>query len=559
MSHDVHVIGIDCGTDSIRSLIVNALDGRILSSAVHNYTRWREGRYCDPARNRFRHHPLDYIEGIEKTIGEALAQAPPGTAETVRGISVDTTGSTPVVVDEAGTPLALKPGFEENPNAMFILWKDHTAVEEAAQINDHARSWGEVDVTRYVGGVYSSEWFWAKLLHVLREDEQIRSAAYSVLELCDWIPAQLIGSENVMTVRRGRCAAGHKAMWHESYGGLPPEEFFAGLDPLLEGFRSRLYSDTYTNDEKCGMISPRWAKRLGLPGDTVIGIGAFDAHMGAIGAEIKPSVLTKIIGTSTCDILIAPKEEVGDKLISGICGQVDGSVLPGMVGMEAGQSCVGDLYAWFRDILMWPLEHVLAGNTTLSPQVLEELREKSADRIIPALSALAEKVPVDESGVVALDWLNGRRTPFANQRLKGVIAGLTLGSDAPRVFRALVESTAFGARKIVERFTDEGIPITGVIALGGVAKKDPFVMQVHADVLNMSIKVVRSEQACALGAAMCAATAAGIHPTLEDAQVAMGSGFETEYRPDAENARRYDSLYRGYSRLGDFFEEEFMR
>ncbi len=556
MAGEHFVIGVDFGTDSVRSIIVSTVNGSEISSAVQNYKRWGEGKYCDSAKNQFRQHPLDYFEGLENTILEAVSKAAEGTAKKIKGISVCTTGSTPAAVDKQGTPLALTSGFEENPNAMFVLWKDHTGVKEASEINEIAKSFGGIDYTKFEGGIYSSEWFWAKILHVIREDEKVREAAYSWMEHCDWIPALLTGHQNPLTFRRSRCAAGHKAMWHESFEGLPAEEFLVTLDPLLAGLRDRLYHYTYTCDESVGHISHEWADKLGLSREVVIGTGAFDAHMGAIGGEIKPYILTKIIGTSTCDMLIVPTKEHGHKLVRGICGQVDGSIVPGMLGMEAGQSCVGDVYAWFKNLLMWPLENFIKESIAFDNATKEKLMGEIAARTIPALSNEAEKIEIDESGIVALDWLNGRRTPDANQSLKGVIAGLNLGSDAPKIFRALVEATAFGAKKIVDRFISEGIKIEGVIALGGVAKKAPFVMQVHADVLNMKIKVAKSDQTCALGAAMCAATAAGIYSNIEEAQQVMGSGFEAEYHPNPEKARKYAVLYEKYSKLGNFIESE---
>ena len=549
MGNDNFVIGLDFGTDSVRTVIVDAENGEEVASSVNNYTRWKEGKYCDPAKNRFRQHPLDQIEGMEATIRESLKKAPAGTAEKIKGISIDTTGSTPGPVDKSGTPLGLLPEFEDNPNAHFVLWKDHTAVAEAAEINHVAKTWGGIDFTMYVGGVYSSEWFWAKILHVLREDKKVLEAAFSWVEHCDWLTALLTGNTDPLTIKRSRCAAGHKAMWHKSFDGLPSEDFLVKIDPLLGGLRDRLYTETYTSDIKAGELSPEWAEKLGLPEGIAVGVGAYDAHMGAVGGGIKSYFLSKVIGTSTCDMLVAPMEEMGDKLIRGICGQVDGSIIPGMLGMEAGQSAYGDIYAWFRDVLMWPSRNVIGG---LSDSSLEELSEN----IIPELSGEAEKLPVDESGIIALDWMNGRRTPDANQNLKGAITGLNLGSSAPAIFKALVESTAFGSRKIVDRFESEGVPIKGVIALGGVAKKSPYAMQVLADVLNRNIEVARSEQACALGAAMFAATAAGIYDTVEQALEKMGSGFEKEYRPDPVKAQRYTALYEKYSRLGTFIEQE---
>jgi L-ribulokinase len=550
------VVGVDFGTDSVRSVIVDAGNGTEISSAVSPYPRWGEGRYCLPTANQFRQHPLDHIEGLERSVRGALERAPQTTAANIVAISVDTTGSTPGAVDEDGTPLALRPEFSDNPNAMFILWKDHTAVREAGEINSLAKSWGGTDYTKFEGGVYSSEWFWAKLLHVMREDEGVRHAAYSWVEHCDWVPGLLTGVSAPRILKRSRCAAGHKAMWHPSFGGLPSEEFLVKLDPLLKGLRQRLYTETFTSDQKAGTLSAEWAKRLGLGRNVVVGVGAFDAHMGAVGAEISPYILTKIMGTSTCDMLVAPMEDMGDRLIKGICGQVDGSVIPGMLGMEAGQSAFGDIYAWFKEVILWPLERTLAASTSFDARMKKKVLEVMEQAVIGDLSEEAEKIPIDEAGILALDWMNGRRTPDANQLLTGAITGLSLGSDAPRIFRALVESTAFGAKRIVERFRSEGVRIDGVLALGGVAKKSPFIMQIVADVLNMPIKIPRAEQTCALGAAMFAATVAGLYPTVREAMRAMGNGIEKEYSPNPPNAKKYLALYRRYLSLGEYVERE---
>ena len=550
------VLGVDFGTDSVRAVIVDASDGREISSAVAYYPRWGRGLYCDPARNCFRQHPRDFLEGLEQAVTEALAAAPDGTAGTVRGISVDTTGSTPVAVDRKGIPLALTAGFEEDPDAMFLLWKDHTAVQEAEEINRLAKTWGGVDYTMFEGGVYSSEWFWAKILHVVRRNEQVRRAAFSWVEHCDWIPALLTGNTDPLQLKRSRCAAGHKAMWHESFNGLPAEEFLVKLDPLLAGLRDRLFRETYTSDVQAGTLSPDWARRLGLPESVRVGVGAFDAHIGAIGGEITPYVLTKIMGTSTCDMIVAPAAEMKEHPVKGICGQVDGSILPGMIGMEAGQSAFGDVYAWFKDVLMWPVTHCVGTTALLDPATRAKVVEETEEKMLAVLSDAAEKVPASESGVLALDWMNGRRTPDANQLLKGAITGLNLGSDAPRIFRALVEATAFGARLIADRFRAEGVRIDGVIALGGVAKKSRFIMQIVADVMRMTISVPRSDQTCALGAAMCAATVAGVYSSIEEAKKSMGSGFSETYVPDSGRADMYDTLYERYKRLGRFIEEE---
>lgn len=549
------MIGLDYGTDSVRAIIADAADGREVASSVFYYPRWKEGKYCKPAANRFRQHPLDYIEGLKATIKDCLAKAGTGVAQRVKGISVDTTGSTPVAVDGSGTPLALTAGFEENPNAMFVLWKDHTATEEAAQINAHAQK-GPTNFLQFVGGIYSSEWFWAKLLHVLREDEAVRGATHSWVEHCDWIPFLLTGGTSVADMKRGVCSAGHKALWAEAFGGLPPDDFFAALDPVLKGFTQRLFTKTYTSDQPAGRISPQWAAELGLPENVVVGVGAFDAHMGAVGGQIEPYHLSKVMGTSTCDMLVAPAGEVGETLVRGICGQVPGSVLPSLIGMEAGQSAFGDAYAWFKNLLGYPLDQLLSESSVIDSATAEALRKELSDKMIQTLSAGAQKLPLGDKDELALDWLNGRRTPDANQLLKGAIMNLNLGSDAPRIFKALVEATCFGAKAIVDRFQEQGIPIKGLIGLGGVAKKSPYVMQVMADVMNMPIRIHRSEQTCAIGAAMFAATAAGLYDRVEDAMQAMGQGFDATYYPNEERTAYYQNRYAQYRSLGQFIESQ---
>jgi L-ribulokinase len=554
MSTDQFVIGVDYGTDSVRSIVVDAHNGRELASSVFMYPRWQQGLYCEAGQNRFRQHPLDYVEGLESTIKDCIKKAGGAAiAKAIKAISVDTTGSTPVAVNEQGVPLALMPGFENNPNGMFVLWKDHTSVREAAEINQHATKF-EINYLQYVGGIYSSEWFWAKLLHILRVDEKIRRACYSWVEHCDWIPFLLTGGKHIKDMKRGRCSAGHKALWAAEYGGLPPDEFFTSLDPLLKGYASRLFEDTYTSDVPAGKLSAEWAGRLDLSGDVVIGVGAFDAHMGAVGGQIEPYHLSKVMGTSTCDMLVAPMADMQGKLIKGICGQVDGSVIPGMLGLEAGQSAFGDTYAWFKKLLSWPLGELLGQSTLIDSETREALKSEIAAKIIPELSRQAAQLPLDEDAELSVDWLNGRRTPDANQELKTAISGLSLGSDAPRIFRALAESTCFGAKSIVDRFNSEGVPVKGLIGIGGVAKKSPYIMQMMADVLQMPIRIHQFEHTCALGAAMFAATAAGIYPKVEDAMAAMGGGFDREYQPNKQNADIYAIRYKNYIKLGKFIE-----
>ena len=550
-----YVIGLDYGSDSCRAVIVNAENGSEVASAVKYYPRWKAGKYCNPKDNRYRQHPLDYVECLEESVKEALGKASAGVAENVIGMAFDTTGSTPVMTDREGTPLALLPEFSENPNAMFVLWKDHTAIKEAAEINDLAKKY-DIDYTSYEGGIYSSEWVWAKVTHVLREDESVRKAAYSWIEHCDWMPAILTGRTKPEEVYRSRCAAGHKAMWLKEWGGLPSEDFLTKLDPVLKGMRERLFEETYPSDTKVGYLTEEWAARLGLTTNVAVGVGAFDCHMGAVGAEIGPKTFVRVIGTSTCDIMVSSYDELKDKLIPGICGQVDGSVIPGMIGLEAGQSAFGDVYAWFKNVLAWALENILSKSALVDEVTKQQLIEESIDNIIPALSEEAAKVDIAESTIIATDWINGRRTPDANQLVKGTITGLNLASSAPLIFRALVEATAFGSKAIVDRFLENDIEIKSVIGIGGISLKSPFVMQTLADVLGMPIRVAKAEQACAFGASMFAAVVGGVYNTVEEAQKAMGQGFACEYLPDMKQHKAYQALYDKYLKLGTFTEKE---
>ncbi|MBL7741881.1 MAG: ribulokinase [Chitinophagaceae bacterium] len=553
MENSSYVIGVDYGTDSVRSVIVNTADGSEIAFSVFYYPRWRDGLYCNPSLNQFRQHPLDYVEGLEFTIKDSLRKAGNGIADAIKGISVDTTGSTPVAVDKSGMPLGLLPGFEHDPNALFVLWKDHTSIKEAAEINEHAAKF-PVNYLQFVGGIYSSEWFWAKLLHILREDEAVRRACYSWVEHCDWIPFLLTGGTDIQQMKRGICSAGHKALFAKEYGGLPPNDFFSSLDPLLNGYTSRLFTRTYTSDEPAGHLSKEWSTRLGLSTEVVVGVGAFDAHMGAVGGQIEPYHLSKVMGTSTCDMLVAPLNEVKDKLVRGICGQVPGSVIPGMMGMEAGQSAFGDTYAWFKNVLSWPL-NLLSQSLVVNADTATALKNEITDKIIKELSQAASQLPLEADDELAVDWLNGRRTPDANQLLTASIANLNLGSNAPQIFKALVEATCFGAKAISDRFVSEGIPVKGLIGLGGVAKKSPYIMQTMANVMKMPIRIHKSEQTCAAGAAMFAATAAGIYPKVEDAMAAMGQGFDAEYKPEKKKISLYAKRYKKYVKLGKFVEK----
>ena len=538
-SNKKYVIGLDFGTDSCRALIVDVRNGDEVATGISFYPRWKAGLYCDAQSNRYRQHPLDYIESMTEAVHTALSHLTEEEIASICGLCFDTTGSTPALTDCNGMPLALNPEFAEEPDAMFILWKDHTAVREAEQINALMKE-RNLDYLLYEGGTYSSEWVWSKVLHVINTNSRVKEAVYSWTEHCDWMTGLVTGNTIPEKMLRSRCAAGHKAMWHERWL-LSSSEVLLELNPSLNRILPHLFTQTYTSDTRAGTLTAEWAGKLGLPQGIAVAVGALDAHMGAVGASVASGVLTRIMGTSTCDIIVAEKHEIGDRCIEGICGQVDGSVLPGFIGLEAGQSAFGDIYAWFRKFMSWPLKNIPEG----------EAKQKVMDTMLIELTREAQALKLSENDIVALDWMNGRRTPYADQNVKGMIAGLTLGSTAPEVFKALVEATAFGSRRIVEHMKAQGLHIDSVNGIGGISKKAPFVMQTLADVLNMPIRIVRSQQTCALGAAMFAAVAAGVYRDIMEAMKYMGSDVEVEYKPDTRRVRVYETLYQKYLKIAE--------
>lgn len=532
------VIGLDFGTNSVRALLVDVKRGTELAMSVWNYAHGDHGVILDSRQpNLARQHPQDYLTGIEKTVRAVLKQAAKirGFRPTdVIGIGVDTTGSTPLPVDAMGEPLAFNKALAKDPAALAWLWKDHTSHVEAAEITAAGGQLRPQYLAK-CGGRYSSEWFWAKILRCARSSPKVFDAAHTWVEIADWIPAHLAGNTHPSQLRRGVCAAGHKAFFNPGWGGYGDPDFFRSLDERLVRIWQSLPVKTYNNAESAGQLSPAWAARLGLPAGITIGIGAFDCHYGAIGAGITANTLVKIIGTSTCDIMVAPmNRDLPD--IPGLCGIVPESVLPEYFGLEAGQSAVGDIFNWF-------VNGVQPGGAKKGSYA--------------ALTAGAQKLKPGESGLLSLDWHNGNRTILVDQRLTGLTLGLTLHSTPAEIYRSLIESTAFGARAIMERFEEYGVKVDRVVNCGGIAAKNPLVMQIYADIMGRPVAISRSTQTCALGAAIGAAVAAGTgkggHAHFAGAVAAMTGNQKKMFKPSKANVELYNRLYTLYRKMHDAF------
>ena len=518
-------IGVDYGTNSVRALVVNIANGEEVGTSVWNYESGEHGILLDDKDVHLaRQNPADYLKGFYESVREAVRSASEHCAEfsvdSVVGIGVDTTGSTPIPVDQDGTALALKSEFQGNLHAYVWLWKDHTGYAEAEEITLKAAKYGYLSKC---GGTYSSEWFWSKILRCRRVAPEVFNAAFSWVECQDYIPGWLVGNQNPLTIPRGICAAGHKAMFSETWGGLPSEEFLSELDPALAALRSRLYSHTLTADQVAGHLLEVHAHAVGLPAGIPVAVGAFDAHLGAVGSGVEPGTMVKIMGTSTCDILIGGADTPD---IEGVCGIVPGSVVPGYMGIEAGQSAVGDLFNWC-------VNHLGGSHEELTTE--------------------AELLKPGESGLVALDWNNGNRTILVDPLLSGLIVGQTLHTSKAEIYRALIEATAFGAKKIIDRIEEGGVRIDKVIVCGGIGEKSPLAMQIYADVLNRTIQLSRSAQTCALGSAIMASVAGGGHSNVGDAVAVMTGMKDQVFVPTSPSVEIYNRLFEVYSLLHDAF------
>ena len=533
-----YALGLDYGTNSCRSLLVDLADGREVATHVYEYPSGEAGILLDPVSPHLaRQHPADYLEGLKEIVKGALSGArsvdPGFQPKSIVSIGIDTTGSTPLPVDENGTPLALLPAFKDNLNAMAWLWRDHTGYAEAEKITALAREIRPHYLDK-CGGTYSSEWFWSKIYHLKKSDPEVFQAAYSFVELCDYLPAVLTGNRKPEKMARSICAAGHKAMYSQEWGGLPDKEFLSRLDPELADLRDRLYDQAHGSEQRAGTLCEEWAEKLGLSTETVVAVGAFDAHMGAVGAGVSEGTMVKILGTSTCDVMVHPRDKtLAD--IPGVCGIVNGSVMPGHYGIEAGQSGVGDIFLWFVNNFV-PESY---GTTT---------GEKFA-----ALEAKASLQKPGEHGLLALDWHNGNRTVLVDPLLTGLIVGQTLHTKPHEIYRALIEATAFGALTIIERIENYGVSVDKIVNCGGLAVKNPLLMQLYADITGRPMVIAKSDQTCALGAALLAAVAAGTFSTIEEAQQRLCGIREQVYEPDKEHHLTYQKIYALYKQMHDAF------
>jgi len=539
------VAGVDYGSDSVRVGVVDVATGRTVMSVSRAYPRWASGRFCDPAANRFRQHPLDHIETLEACFAE-IADALGDDA--VAALAVDATGSSPCPVDAQGVPLALDERYADDPDAMVWLWKDRSASAEAARIQQVLEG-HDPDFTRYQG-VYSSEWWWAKILRAAGVNPRIRTAAVSWLEHADWLPNMLVGADDVTRFARNACAAGHKALYNERLGGAIPSEVLAGIDPYLAAVGETMRLPPLPAGSAIGTLSEEWARRLRLSTRTVVGIGSLDAHAGGVGAGIDGRSMVKVMGTSTVDLFLTDYETIEGRDLHRLCGIAENSIIPGALGGETSQAAFGDLFAWFARVLSWPLD------TLVLPLISADHGAEAADavraQVRDAMLATLEREALTRSddGIVALDWINGRRYPDVDEAASAAITGLRIGHDAVDIYRSLVRAAVLGSKAIHQGLAAEGLVFDRVILVGGIAKKSPFICQSMADALDCEVFVSAEDEVCAVGSAIYAAAALGVFPSVAAAQERIVGSFAASYRPDPVGVERWHAAYADYRRVG---------
>ncbi|MBQ6286262.1 MAG: ribulokinase [Bacteroidales bacterium] len=545
-----YVIGIDFGTDSARAILVDAADGREMASCTSFYKRWGKGLYCDSTTDRYRQHPLDYIESLEEVLKGVLAECPDKGA--VRAISIDSTGSSPCLADGNLKPLSLYPEYADNPDAMFVLWKDHTSEKYAQKIISLCSSGEFPNYLGHTGNTYSAECFWCKVAQVLNSSEDIRSKAVTVIEECDYIPAILTGCSSPAGLKTSRGVSGEKWLWAEEWGGFPSEEFIEAVDPVLLPLLRNMPDPRHNCDEPAGHLCEEWATKLGLSTDVVIGVGNIDSYSGAVGGGVAYRKMVMNMGTSACYIAVVPTEVMAGRLIDGVFGQVDGMILRGHDGFEVGLSSFGDAFAWLKRLLSWPVEKLLPEDADPA------LRKKMTDRILPALTAEAEKLPLRPDAPLATDYFNGRRNPVLNSTITASLTRLKIHSSAPELFYAIVESTAFATKAILDHLSSKDVAIDELVAVGGVAQKSPFVMQLMADVVQREISVSATKNAGAMGAAIHGAVAAGLYKDVPSAQAAMCPPVISTFKPTTDKSRLGILLkrYERYLDLARFTEDQ---
>ena len=543
------VAGIDFGTDSVRVLLCEAQSGKTVSLGVSYYPRWKDLQYCDPSKSIYRQHALDYIESMQVAFASALRNAYPGAGEQVIAIAVDTTGSTPCPVNKEGQPLCLLPEFKDNPHAMFHLWKDHSAIEEAKEIHDRFSNW-RVDYTKYQG-VYSSEWYWAKMLHTIRVDSAVKAHSSTWVEHSDWMVSLLAGTTS-SSLYRGSCGAGHKALFNSEFNGLPSRECLETLDPYLACVYDRYPMTTVPAGTQVGTICQTWADLLHVNINTIIGMGSFDAHAGGVGAGIKLGTMVKVLGTSTVDLVIEKPDKLKGIKLKEICGQAEDSIIPGFMGLEMSQPAFGDSYNWIKKLGLWAFNTIDLDKKILPDKNKKQVLEYLEKSFIKEIEEKATSYVYREE--IALDWFNGRRYPSLNEKVKSVIANLTLNSDLPSLYCAVVKGTVFGSRRIFESLIQHGILVDNIIAVGGIAEKSSFVMQMLSDAMKVPIQVSTEKQVCAKGSAIYASVAAGIFSDIPECQKVYCSNFGKTYHPNKEMFALYDKQYQQYLAAGELSE-----